>query len=561
MFLRQVWDHLELPPPTPIQNSIAWFLQHGPDRLIIMAFRGIGKSWITCAYVAWLLFLNPQLKILVVSANEKLAAAFIRQLRDDLIEEMPLLQHLRPKPGKLDAADGFIVGPAKGSKEPSVRAAGITGQITGGRADVIVPDDIEIPKNSHTHLLRERISELVKEFDAVLKPGGMVRYLGTPQTEQSLYNRLVSRGYVPRIWTAEVPDKPELYGDRLAPFVRKAIDAGTPAHTPLEPTRFDEEELAKRKISYGTSGYSLQFMLDTNPSDADKHPLKTRDLIVADVDPEVGWVKLVWGSQNVIQNLPSGGFDGDYYVNPAWQSEEMVPFQGTVCAIDPSGRGQDETSYAILRYLSGMLYLVDIGGFKDGFGEDTLKSIATAMVRHRVNYWIAEENYGGGMFAELLKPVIAKVAEQARLDPNSPDPKARPAKFDDEFNGWSSTQKEQRILDTLQPVFSSHRLVIDRRVIEADLKIQGDLTRYSLIQQMTRMARLKGCLPNEDRLEALSMACSYWTERMARDKDKALQDHKAALLDSELARFMKNAITLGQRSLNQPNSDHRWNRR
>lgn len=514
----------------------------------------------TIAFVAWLLFLDPQIKVLVVSANEKLAQDFVKFLRQ-LIDGMPLLQHLRPRPGQKDNAQSFDVGPAKDSKDPSVKAAGITGQITGNRADVIVPDDIEVPKNSYTHLLRERLSELVKEFDAVLKPGGRVLFLGTPQTEGSLYNRLSGRGYVPRVWPAEIPERPELYGGRLAPFIQRLIDRGAPAHTPIEPTRFPKEELAERMASYGASGYALQFMLDTNPSDKDKHPLKTSDLIVADVDTDMAWVKLVWGSEHVVQDLQSGGFDGDHYVRPAWKSDEMVPFQGTVMAIDPSGRGQDETAYSTVRYLNGMLYLVDVGGFTDGFGEATLRTLAAKMIRQRVNYWFAEENYGGGMFAQLLKPVIIAMAQEMKLDEQNPDPKARPASFDEEYNGWASTQKELRILDTLQPILSSHRLVIDRRVVEEDLKVQQDKSRYSFIQQMTRMSRLRGCLPNEDRLEAVSMACSYWTTRMSRDKDRALVDHKQNLLDQELKKFMQTAIRLGQRPRSTTHSDHRWNRR
>jgi hypothetical protein len=550
VFLRQVWDHLVLPKPTPVQNDIAKNLQFGPRRLIIEAFRGVGKSWITVAFVLWLLFNDPQLKILVVSANQKLADDFTKFTRQ-LIDEMPLLQHLKPKPGDLDRADKFNVGPATASKDPSVKSAGITGQITGNRADIIIPDDIEVPKNSYTHLLRERLSELVKEFDAVLKPGGRVVYLGTPQSESSLYNRLPNRGYEIRIWPIAIPEKIEAYAGRLAKYVQRLIEKGAKPGTPIDPVRFSAEEIAERRASYGASGFALQFMLDTNPSEVEKHPLKTKDLLVHDVDADLGHVKMVWGSESVIQDLQSGGFDGDCYVRPAWKSDEMVPWQGTVMAIDPSGRGQDETAYAIVRYCHGMLYLVDVGGFKDGFGEGTLRSLAAAMIRHKVNYWFAEENYGGGMFAELLKPVIVKVAEEAQ---------AGAARFDDEYDGWASSQKEMRILDTLQPVLQSHRLVVDRRVIEKDLQQQADDSRYSFIQQLTRMARIKDCLPNEDRLEAVSMACSYWREKMARDKDKALEGHKAALLDAELRRYRQNAISVGKRSSGRFGGGLRWRR-
>ena len=44
---------------------------------------------------------------------------------------------------------------------------------------------------------------------------------------------------------------------------------------PTDPDRFDEEDLNKRQLSYGSSGFNLQFMLDTSISDANKYPLKT----------------------------------------------------------------------------------------------------------------------------------------------------------------------------------------------------------------------------------------------------------------------------------------------
>jgi hypothetical protein len=47
VFLTMVWRHLNLPDPTPVQLDIAHWLQHGPRRKIIEAFRGVGKSWIT----------------------------------------------------------------------------------------------------------------------------------------------------------------------------------------------------------------------------------------------------------------------------------------------------------------------------------------------------------------------------------------------------------------------------------------------------------------------------------------------------------------------------------
>ena len=58
LFLQALWTQLDLPSPTRAQYAIADYLQHGQKRLQIQAFRGVGKSWITGAFVLWTLFNN-----------------------------------------------------------------------------------------------------------------------------------------------------------------------------------------------------------------------------------------------------------------------------------------------------------------------------------------------------------------------------------------------------------------------------------------------------------------------------------------------------------------------
>ena len=105
---------------------------------------------------------------------------------------MPICRHLIAKEGQRWSKIAFDVAPAKASGSASVKSVGISGQITGSRADIIIADDIEVPNNSMTQMMREKLSEAVKEFDAVLKPDGRILYLGTPQNEMSIYNTLLS---------------------------------------------------------------------------------------------------------------------------------------------------------------------------------------------------------------------------------------------------------------------------------------------------------------------------------------------------------------------------------
>ncbi|NKW09153.1 phage terminase large subunit [Ochrobactrum tritici] len=245
------------------------------DHLIIMAFRGMAKSWITGAYVLWTLLRDPQRKVLVASGSVRRAAAFVNWCLN-LIAEMPILQHLRPKPNQRQSGQAFDVGPARPDQTPSVFAVGITAQIVGFRGDLIIGDDVETNTNSMTPEGREKVADSVREFDAIIKPGGQIIFLGTPQTESSIYNILEKeRGFVIKIWPARFPNGKQrrAYGHRLARYIIwKLENDPTLAGSSTEPTRFSDEDLAQRELSWGKAGFALQYMLDTSLADIDKYP-------------------------------------------------------------------------------------------------------------------------------------------------------------------------------------------------------------------------------------------------------------------------------------------------
>jgi hypothetical protein len=123
---------------------------------MIMAFRGVGKSWVYGAFVCWRLLCNPDWKIMVVSASKPYADA-LSQFVKRLIDEMEVLRHLKAGKGQRDSLIMFDVGPARTSKDPSVKSVGITGQLTGSRADEIIADDIESLNNSATQNGRDAL--------------------------------------------------------------------------------------------------------------------------------------------------------------------------------------------------------------------------------------------------------------------------------------------------------------------------------------------------------------------------------------------------------------------
>ena len=526
-FLYLCWKHLNLPEPTPIQYDIADYLQSDDKRLVIEAFRGVGKSWITSAFVCHQLLLNPQRNILVVSASKSRADDF-STFTQRLIAEMPILKHLVPKDNQRHSKVSFDVAPALASHAPSVKSMGITGQLTGSRADLIIADDVESANNSQTQLMRDRLSETVKEFDAIIKPEvGRIIFLGTPQTEMSLYNSLEERGYKTKIWTALYPNKVQKigYGHKLAPIIADITDK---EGKPTDPKRFDDVDLLERLSSYGRSGFNLQFMLDTTMSDANRYPLKLNDLIVAsgcstwkEAPAKIQWASSPEQMKAIDPELPNVGLKGDYYVAPLFMSKEFTPFEGTIMSIDPSGRGEDKTAYAVLKMLHGVLYLTSIGSLDGGYSDDTLHRLSQIAKKNDVNHVVIESNFGDGMATALLKPIMAKI---------------HPCEVEEVRH---NIQKEKRIIDTLEPIMNGHRLVVDDLLIKEDFKLEPN---HQLFRQMTRITRDKGALRHDDQIDALAIAANAWVERMDRDQILSYNQHKEDLLDRELERFMESTI-------------------
>jgi hypothetical protein len=526
-FLYLCWKHLNLPEPTPIQYDIADYLQSSEKRLVIEAFRGVGKSWITSAFVCHQLLLNPQRNILVVSASKSRADDF-STFTQRLIGEMPILQHLVPKDNQRSSKVSFDVAPATASHAPSVKSMGITGQLTGSRADLIIADDVESANNSQTQLMRDRLGETVKEFDAIIKPEvGRIIFLGTPQTEMSLYNDLEERGYKTKIWTALYPSKAQLisFGHKIAPMIASITDK---EGQPTDPKRFDAVDLLERQASYGKSGFNLQFMLDTTMSDANRYPLKLNDLIIMsgcstwkEAPAKIQWASGIEQIKAINPDLPNVGLKGDYYVAPMYTSSEFTKFEGSVMAIDPSGRGEDKTAYCVLKMLHGVLYLTAIGSLDGGYSDETMSRLSHIAKEQEVNYVVIESNFGDGMATALLKPVMAKI---------------HPCEIEEVRH---NVQKEKRIIDTLEPIMNSHRLVVDDLLIKEDFKLEPD---HQLFRQMTRITRDKGALRHDDQIDALAIAANYWVERMDRDQTLSYNQHKEDLINQDLEKFMESAI-------------------
>ena len=533
-FLFHLWtgDVLRLPPPTDVQYMIAEHVSNSSIRRRgIEGYRGVGKSWITSAYCLWRLLKDPTINILVVSGGKGRADDFSTFCHKLLVEQ-DVLQHLVPDSSQRFRQDKWDVKGAPASHQASVTSIGVFGMFTGSRADLIIGDDCETPKNSTTEDQREKLMGRMAEFESVIKPGGEIVLLGTPQSVDSVYNKFQQRSYDIRVFPARYPKiaKIRTHPELLAPELTEKLMADpTLVDKPTDPKRYPDSELFEREATYGRAGWMLQFMLDTTLSDMEKYPLRTRDLIVMPVRDDKGPVAVTWGSRKDLElDMPNVGMRGDRLYAPFQVSDRYTEWEGTVMSIDPSGRGKDETGYAVVKQLHGKLYASECGGLKGGYDEDTLKALAVIARRNKVNEIIVEPNYGDAMFNQLLKPILGRIW---------------PCKLSE--GPRATNQKELRIADCLEPVFNQHRLVLDQKLVEDDLAMAVESPQYSLIYQMTRLTRERGALRHDDRLEALSMAVRYWVDAMARDEEQAENEWHQEELDRQLEDFMTNCYHVG----------------
>ena len=505
LFLQALWGQLDLPSPTRAQYAIADYLQNGPKRLQIQAFRGVGKSWITGAFVLWTLFRDPERKIMIISASKERAdnmSIFLQKL----IIETPWLSHLRPKNDDARWSRVSFDVLCSPHQAPSVKSVGITGQLTGSRADLMILDDIEVPGNSMTELMREKLLQLCTEAESILTPkdDSRIMYLGTPQTTFTIYRKLAERSYKPFVWTARYPRDQNKYEGLLAPQLVEDLENGAEKWEVTD-DRFDNEDLIDREASMGRSNFMLQFMLDTSLSDAEKFPLKCADLVVTSVNPEVAPESVVWCSDpaNVIKELPTVGLPGDYFYSPMQLVGNWDPYTETICSIDPSGRGSDETAAAYISQRNGFLYLHEMRAYRDGYTDKTLLSILKGCSKYNVSKLLIETNFGDGIVAELFRKHLQQTKQGIDIE-----------------EVRANVRKEDRIIDALEPVLNQHRLIVDRSVIEWDFKSNADAAPeerllYMLFYQMSRMCREKGAVRHDDRIDCLAQGVKYFTDALA----------------------------------------------
>ena len=546
-FLRDVIEDLMGFNCSDVQVDIGNYIAHGPKYRMVQAQRGQAKTTIAAAYSVWRLIHDPKTRVLIISAGDTQATEIANWIIQ-IITNMDELECMRPDRSNGDRAsvEAYDIHYSlKGAeKSPSVACIGITSNMQGKRADLLLADDIESQKNGATPVQRDRLILLSKDFTSICKSGEII-YLGTPQTIDSVYNTLPARGYEIKIWPGRYPTVKEMpeYAGHLAELVVQRIEADPSIQTgggplgdrgkALDPVLVSETELCAKELDQGEAYFQLQYMLSTSLSDANRFPLKLANLRITAFDRESLVGPMVLNYARIESNkIAVAGWPVKDPIYRLQGVDEFGTISGPYMYVDPAGGGQnaDEIAVAITGFLAGRVFLFHVDGRTGGPTEENLDWLTALAKKWKVKTIGIEKNFGNGAFRLIWEPNLVK-EHKCGIE-----------------EVWESGQKELRIIDVLEPTINNGKLVVHEDCFREDVEsIQrypaAQRSTYSLWLQMSRVTRDKGALIHDDRLDAVASAVRFWVEALNADHEKTV----AAARDAAYRKMMKDPLGTGRK--------------
>ena len=382
---------------------------------------------------------------------------------------------------------------------------------------------------------------LTKEFAAICTHGETL-YLGTPQSKDSIYKTLQSRGFNVRVWPGRFPTEAEearypagslapsiVHAMTLNPTLRTGCGLDGKRGAPTDPQRYDEEAEQEKELDYGPEGYALQFMLDTSLTDEMRTRIKLSDLVLASFNheavPEVVWYSAEprYRLNNAQAALPPP-FDNQTVYCPASASSDFVPYLHKVMVVDPAGNGGDEVAYAAGGSTQGCIHLFSVGGLRGGMTEDNINTLVDYCVEFGISQIHVEANMGHGTVTKLILQQI----ENRRLK----EPLLPYIAVDDYY---STGQKEKRIIDTVSPITRRHKFIVHQRAIDDDWywcqKHPRDKQLVtSAFYQLANITYDRGSLVKDDRADAIQGLIQHLNTLLVIADEKAQDDRQKKVL-------------------------------
>lgn len=241
-------------------HDLLKFLMKDIERKLVIWPRGHLKSTLLAYKAAWQIINEPESTNVYLSATADLAekqTGLIKTIIDSPIVKKYWPELLPEEEGRRDLwrTSEFNVGHWKRSEEvvrdPTLKAAGITGNITGFHADHIYLDDLVTGDNSETKTAREEIKGKYSYLSSILNTGGTIDAVGTRYHPDDLYDDMITM-------TSEVYDDEGNVIEELQSYTvtQEVVEVDGQFLWPRSKRKdgkwfgFNRTELAKKKADY-----------------------------------------------------------------------------------------------------------------------------------------------------------------------------------------------------------------------------------------------------------------------------------------------------------------------
>lgn len=269
-FCGEVLDYKNL---QPFHNDLCQYMQNymHKKRLVLLPRGHLKSTIVTVGYTLWRIAQDPGLRILISNATAPLAQAFLRQIKAHLQKNQRFIElfgDLFTSSEKwTDESVRFSQIRSLESKENSITAFGIGGNLVSQHYDLMIYDDLVNRENIHTPERIEEVHTFYKDAQDLVDDPMLTEQImiGTRWHEGDLYGTIIDRDNPERNeWVVMKRDAVE--GDyEIVKDDRGnlSIEGG---HI-LYPSKFPNEALNKLLRSKGISNFSAQYLNDPIPAD------------------------------------------------------------------------------------------------------------------------------------------------------------------------------------------------------------------------------------------------------------------------------------------------------
>lgn len=241
---------------TYLQDTFSPLKTHpeAEKKYLLLWPRGHGKTTSIILYILWLIGNYHDIHINIISKTATLAESILTAIMTYIETDgtyHTIFPDVQPSRRKWTNQQ-LLIQRDEISKNPTLKATGLMGAITGGRNDLIVCDDIIDEENVRTRLQMEKVNTWFnKVLYPTLYPWGGIIVIGTRWHYADIYTELLEK------WPFDIKPAFELNA--------KGEETGKV----LWPEYWPRERLLERKDEIGTIIFNCQYQNNPTPMEGD----------------------------------------------------------------------------------------------------------------------------------------------------------------------------------------------------------------------------------------------------------------------------------------------------